>query len=242
MLHFLRKIRKSLVSQGTGKKYLIYAIGEIALVVIGILIALQINNWNNNKISNNAEKEILTEMRTSVLLDLQNLNSRLNMLQLIESRIEKLQEIIKSGEEVDSIDVLCGAVYGIQRFDLNTASFEELKSNGFNLISDDNMRRLIIKIFDTHLKKIDHHNKIEDNVILEALRPYYLANFSEIRFTISATPNDIRTVYTDKYYHNLIDYRLTVVKSLSLFSYPVIIKDMTELVNQIDIFLGDTGE
>jgi hypothetical protein len=46
MLTFLRKIRRSLIDSGSARKYLLYAIGEIALVVIGILIALQINNWN----------------------------------------------------------------------------------------------------------------------------------------------------------------------------------------------------
>jgi hypothetical protein len=46
MLAILRKIRKSLINTGKVSKYLIYALGEIVLVVVGILIALQINNWN----------------------------------------------------------------------------------------------------------------------------------------------------------------------------------------------------
>tara|TARA_B100000497_G_C7567437_1_gene342059 strand:- start:463 stop:630 length:168 start_codon:yes stop_codon:yes gene_type:complete len=45
MLTFLRRIRKGLVQSDNAKKYFLYAVGEIALVVIGILIALQINNW-----------------------------------------------------------------------------------------------------------------------------------------------------------------------------------------------------
>ena len=49
MLTFLRKIRKSLIDSGSSRRYLFYAIGEIALVVIGILIALQINNWNQGQ-------------------------------------------------------------------------------------------------------------------------------------------------------------------------------------------------
>ena len=49
MLTFLRKIRRSLVGSGSAGRYLLYAIGEIALVVIGILIALQINNWNEER-------------------------------------------------------------------------------------------------------------------------------------------------------------------------------------------------
>ena len=49
MLTFLRRIRKTLIDTGSTRKYLIYAIGEIALVVIGIMIALQINNWNDGR-------------------------------------------------------------------------------------------------------------------------------------------------------------------------------------------------
>jgi hypothetical protein len=46
MVKFFRKIRQKLLSENKFSKYFIYAIGEIVLVVIGILIALQINNWN----------------------------------------------------------------------------------------------------------------------------------------------------------------------------------------------------
>lgn len=50
MIKFFRNIRKNLLKEGKTTKYFKYAIGEIILVVIGILIALQINNWNENKI------------------------------------------------------------------------------------------------------------------------------------------------------------------------------------------------
>jgi hypothetical protein len=56
MLTFLRKIRKSLIENGSTRKYILYAIGEIALVVFGILIALQVNNWNENRKARNAER------------------------------------------------------------------------------------------------------------------------------------------------------------------------------------------
>ena len=59
MLTFLRKIRKSLIESGSARKYLIYAIGEIALVVIGILIALQVNNWNEARKTKSTEIKLL---------------------------------------------------------------------------------------------------------------------------------------------------------------------------------------
>ena len=69
MLTFLRKIRKSFIASGSTRKYLIYAIGEIALVVIGILIALQINNWNEEKKRNNSIQNHLLILHQNLLED-----------------------------------------------------------------------------------------------------------------------------------------------------------------------------
>jgi hypothetical protein len=62
MIKFFRKIRQSLLSEGKMGKYFKYAIGEIILVVIGILIALQINNWNQNRINDKQEQQILFQL------------------------------------------------------------------------------------------------------------------------------------------------------------------------------------
>lgn len=57
MIKFFRKIRQKLLSENKFTKYLFYALGEIVLVVIGILIALEINNWNQDKNEQNKIKE-----------------------------------------------------------------------------------------------------------------------------------------------------------------------------------------
>ncbi len=62
MINFFRQIRKSLLSKNKTGKYLKYAIGEIVLVVIGILIALQINNWNQQRIQNKEEQVALVNL------------------------------------------------------------------------------------------------------------------------------------------------------------------------------------
>lgn len=67
MIKLFRKIRQNLLSEGKTKKYFKYAIGEIFLVVIGILIALQINNWNEEK---KYQKQLHTKI-SSILGDLQ---------------------------------------------------------------------------------------------------------------------------------------------------------------------------
>ena len=75
MIKFFRKIRQKLLSENKFSKYLVYAIGEIVLVVIGILIALQINNWNENR--KNEEQGIIQKKALKIELenDLETLTS-----------------------------------------------------------------------------------------------------------------------------------------------------------------------
>lgn len=67
MIKFFRKIRQNLVSAGKTGKYLKYALGEIVLVVIGILIALSINNWNTNKANEEQAYNQLLEVQKEIL-------------------------------------------------------------------------------------------------------------------------------------------------------------------------------
>jgi len=64
MIKFFRKIRQQLLTENKLSKYLIYAIGEIVLVVIGILIALQINNWNLQKATQSKEQTYLKSLKS----------------------------------------------------------------------------------------------------------------------------------------------------------------------------------
>ena len=70
MIKFLRRIRQKLLSENKISKYVLYAIGEIFLVVIGILIALQINNWNETRKEQNLELALLQEMQENLKADI----------------------------------------------------------------------------------------------------------------------------------------------------------------------------
>ncbi|WP_412561468.1 DUF6090 family protein [Winogradskyella sp. MIT101101] len=70
MIKFFRHIRQSMINQNRTKKYLLYAIGEIILVVIGILIALQINNWNENRKTDNDFRDKLVLIKSELNQDI----------------------------------------------------------------------------------------------------------------------------------------------------------------------------
>jgi len=72
MIRFLRKIRQTVIDDSKFGKYVLYALGEIILVVIGILIALQINNWNDNRKSRQKIDQILKKVREELVLNIEN--------------------------------------------------------------------------------------------------------------------------------------------------------------------------
>jgi hypothetical protein len=75
MISLFRKIRQKLLKQNRVTRYLAYAIGEIALVMVGILLALQVNNWNEDRKIRIAEQSILQNLRTELVLNIKNLET-----------------------------------------------------------------------------------------------------------------------------------------------------------------------
>ena len=91
MIKFFRKIRKNLLSENKFSKYLLYAIGEIVLVIIGILIALQINNKNEQRKSENEIVSILKEVQNDLGLDIQKSDELIAYYKTKDSIINLIQ-------------------------------------------------------------------------------------------------------------------------------------------------------
>ena len=77
MIKFFRGTRQNLLNEGKTSKYLKYAIGEIILVVVGILIAVSINNWNQGKVAKNAESNFYKNTKQQLLDDANNIKSQI---------------------------------------------------------------------------------------------------------------------------------------------------------------------
>ena len=104
MIKFFRHIRQKLLSENKFYKYLLYAIGEIVLVVIGILIALSINNWNELKKERQLEVNTLKEIRNSFINDLKELNGGVNNYDRSTHKLEQmLVEFSKNSKSMAKI-------------------------------------------------------------------------------------------------------------------------------------------
>jgi hypothetical protein len=144
MIHFFRRIRQGLLSQNRFSKYLLYAIGEILLVVIGILIALQVSNWNEERKLEKSEFSILKglnkefkknieDLNISVKVNSENIQACMRITELI--RKEKIEEYHKE------LDSLLGRMGLIASFDANTGVTDQIISSGnLNILRNETLR------------------------------------------------------------------------------------------------------
>ena len=129
-------------------KYFKYAIGEIILVVIGILIALQINNWNENRKSTQFENEILTQIRTNLIKDRLVLNDYTTNADNAVASIDKILSEDLSITIKDSIKYWLGDVVRFDRFRALTNAYEVLKSKGIDKVSNKQLQFLLGMYYD----------------------------------------------------------------------------------------------
>jgi len=162
MIKFFRKIRQKMLTENKFSKYLLYAIGEIVLVVIGILIALQLNNLNENKKNDVFEKEILSQVQENLKSDKLVLKQiELNFMKAIASS-KKILNAEESQKTEDSIKIWLGDIIQFDRFQPLPNAYEVLKSNGLDRISNKQLRFLLGKYYDDEsLRIIKSTNDIE---------------------------------------------------------------------------------
>lgn len=150
MLKFFRNIRRKLLSDNRVGRYLIYAVGEIALVVIGILIALQINNWNENRLLQKKEIEILKAFDLQFQDDYKIFDECLAFYGKAENSIDVLLHHLENG--LPYHDSLSAHFFASTRIyvgaDMAKNVFESLKSAGTGLVSNKDIRSRIVLLYE----------------------------------------------------------------------------------------------
>ena len=131
--------------------YFKYAIGEIVLVVIGILIALQINAWNQQRINKQNEKIALANLKDDVNRQLEEFDATISSEESNSTALLKIGELISKGINSDNLANLNKQLTNIMTFrsvNVFDPTFDELKSTGsLNLISNNDLKRIVVKFY-----------------------------------------------------------------------------------------------
>lgn len=171
MIKFFRNIRQNMIKENRVSKYILYAIGEIILVVIGILIALQINNTNESKKQRSRELHYLSNLKTDLKLNIAHLDS---YIATREKAINSANTIIehyegKPIEDLEEFNVHTVNIYTWQKFTQINNTFQELMNSGnLALISNDSIKNILLNMESLYsmLKNEEAHFRYDAEVLL----------------------------------------------------------------------------
>lgn len=131
MISLFRKLRQ----EGGSSRYLRYALGEILLVVVGILIALQINNWNEGRKQDRADQEFLKNLRIELSLDIATFERKTKEFRDINDRVDAAFRLLESTKpasrgELDSLSVALAIFSRLTPFVKNVSRNDEFIGQG----------------------------------------------------------------------------------------------------------------
>lgn len=154
MLKLFRKIRQQFLEKGQTKNYLLYAIGEIFLVVIGILIALQINNWNQDKQDRENEAYVLTEIVNNLKEDAAQINDILQARQQAKKSINRmLRHLREPIVPADTMSIDITYFLKFERYYPIYIAYEMMKSTGLK-VANRKLRTAIARYYDFEQNKV----------------------------------------------------------------------------------------
>lgn len=208
-MKIFRNIRQKLAAENKVMAYLRYAIGEIILVVIGILIALQINNWNESRKQNLAETEFMVGVKKDLTQDKNYIEFILKKSKLkietydLLSKIDFQKIYSENKNLVDSLFQIYLSTEGARTFYPVSGSFQSaLSSNVLNNFNNKEIAGALIKLYNsTYSRLMDNSNTLDDR--WDYLRKKYIHEYRTGNFSVTDNAK-FSEIMDDLYYHYLM--------------------------------------
>ena len=237
MLKLFRKIRRKLIDERDLRRYLIYAFGEIILVVAGILIAVQLNNLNEDRKIRTVEVQILKDLIIGIEDDIASINYGIDKHSEAINSCKVLLDIFnKNIGYDDSLSHHFAATHYYTVFMNNKGAYESLKSKGFETISNKELRFKIINLYEKWYPMIQKNDNDLTNDILHIKRNFNQTHFDKFQlFQVKAKgfvykgemiPNNINELQNNVEYKYFLNSLLASHSAvLSLYK---LIKEMAD--------------
>ena len=148
MIKFFRQLRKGLIEKNKTGKYFKYAIGEILLVVIGILIALQVNTWNENRKTNRQELQLLESLQKEFTYNKNELDRSIQKAQIIQRRCETILKNTGNRElklsKIESDSLINWGLTNIITYDPSNGIISDIISSGkIQIIKNEKLKNFL---------------------------------------------------------------------------------------------------
>ena len=215
-------------------KYFKYAIGEIILVVIGILIALQINNWNESRKFQNEELNHLLELKSNLEVTLDNFrkDTLFNFKSIKELR--KIEYYIENSLPYDNeLDAAFG-MFGNQQSPYPiTTSYTTLKTKGLDIISNPILRNQIVHMYEYEFVILSKDYDQGEWKILEVANPFLYKNIRAKNSKQFARPNDFEYLKNQEEFSNILS-KIISQREFGIDHYRRIMKSIKGLIQSIN--------
>lgn len=160
MISALRKIRKSMLDQNRAQRYILYAIGEIVLVVIGILIALQINTWNKEKQSRAHEIVTLNNLKEDLEIQKELIQEQIDFEEIVNAQVDSAKVFVSDEADKAVLGRFFRDLAGRHTFKANRATFNNMIASGsINIVSNEDLQNNIIRYF----QRLDYVESVVNN-------------------------------------------------------------------------------
>jgi hypothetical protein len=250
MAKLFNTIRKKLLTEKPSAQrttnYLKYAIGEIVLVVIGILIALQINNWNEKQKNRDKELHYLQNIKTDVQSDIKELSM---FVETRESLINNAKKIIDHFEgkpitDIAAFNELCIPIYAWKRYYQSNNTFQELVNLGnLTLISSDSIKNTLldIELLNKKLKSEEAHYRFDMETTI--YKPIYksidikaLTDNFIYRISNGQAGKNVPLLQQFKNYFNNIEIKNGF--TFTILEYEIMNDQMAKMINKSNTLIG----
>jgi hypothetical protein len=244
MIKFFRKIRKRLLTENKFSKYLLYAIGEIVLVVIGILIALSINNRNELRKTHIQDIEFLNNLKVELSIDISAFNDRKSSYQSINDNIKNTIKLFDGSVQSLTHDEHQEIVSALSQFEILTPINKNSSRNDLAIAQGtiDRIDKELNRRFLTYLQETESMNaaitKLGETLQqLQRLQIQPNVDFDEINPTANKVDFDFKEIYNKRGVRNALQrsfrYRKAYIGEMSEK-----IEDAENLIALIDNILA----
>ncbi len=206
MINFFRKTRKKMADDNRPLKYMRYAIGEIALVVVGILIALSINNWNEDRKERIIEKELIVQLIVTVKNNHKLLTEGLERWQETMEAIKIIEHVIDHRlPYADSLSRYFNLAHrnrGILLYNLDFSGYKSLENRGYYLLRNRELQKEVIYFFE-HIQSLLTSANVQLDFDNSGFHYEYITqNF--VLDEIGETPLNYNDILDDHFYYSIL--------------------------------------
>jgi hypothetical protein len=220
-----------------------YAIGEVALIVVGVTIALAGTSWYEGRQERRDEILVLQQLRQTLSEDLQDINMTWEMTRQRERNITALLDHLESDSPyTEELARNFQSLFGWRTVRITTAPFEALKAQSYRLISNAILREKLISFYEDHFAKLEYNSNLDRDFAIDKIQPYFFKNFvvhvldsSDVDGGAQAwVPTDYEKMKAEFYIVNLCQHRADILRRFVLRDYGITTAAIREILDEIE--------